>query len=453
VSTIGLTSRQEQPVEALYRKYSTDVLSVARRGTSCRADAEDVSQTAFMNAHKALLHGVRPANERAWLLAIARNVCRKRTAFAMTRPREAPLDEAMLASAPESSAARDLDEALARLSPRHRLALSLHDLEGRPRQEVEARLGATGAALDAVLFRARRALREELTVGEEPLGCNESRALVKLHLERELGARELDRLRAHLRTCDDCATAARRLRARRRLGIGGWWWGVLPRLLPRGARVAGDLKVAGAVGAIVAAGGAGVVATPVARSPVSPPKRALPIRHSTAPATDLRHLRISVAPTAAVGRPAEPPLAVPRGTTRVSVPAVVAVAAQQPRRLAQAPAANPPVTNLPATDPATVASADAPVTEPPPADTPGAGAGPGAPAGAAAVSADVSPGDVAATASVDVAAGPATVAATATGDVTGTGPTPGDVAYSATRVAGDVQSTVTNVTAQVTGPS
>jgi DNA-directed RNA polymerase specialized sigma24 family protein len=61
--------------EALYRSYKTEVHRLASYLLRNGADAEDASQTVFLNVLRALRQGVTPAEPRAWLLAITRNVC------------------------------------------------------------------------------------------------------------------------------------------------------------------------------------------------------------------------------------------------------------------------------------------------------------------------------------------------------------------------------------------
>ena len=56
------------------------------------ADAEDASQTVFVNVLRALRQGSRPAEPRAWLMAITRNVCFSRRRAAAARPDEVELD-------------------------------------------------------------------------------------------------------------------------------------------------------------------------------------------------------------------------------------------------------------------------------------------------------------------------------------------------------------------------
>jgi Sigma-70 region 2 len=78
--------------EVLYRTYKTEVQRLASYLLRNAGDAEDASQTVFLNVLRALRQGVRPADPRAWLLAITRNVCFSRRRAAARRPDEVELD-------------------------------------------------------------------------------------------------------------------------------------------------------------------------------------------------------------------------------------------------------------------------------------------------------------------------------------------------------------------------
>src|SRR5436305_12292574 len=75
----------ERHVEGVYR-YSLGMLGDA-------ADAEDVTQTTFLNAYRAYKKGTRPDKPQSWLIAIAHNVCRQRFRQAQRRPREVAYDD------------------------------------------------------------------------------------------------------------------------------------------------------------------------------------------------------------------------------------------------------------------------------------------------------------------------------------------------------------------------
>ena len=128
----------EQPsVEGLYRRYARDVFSVAYRLVGSRAEAEDVTQTTFLNAHRALLDGVEPTDQRAWLLTIARNACRSRYRTLRRRPREEPLDESLFTPLPEEDeSASRVTDALRALLPRQRAALVMQAVDGCSTAEI-----------------------------------------------------------------------------------------------------------------------------------------------------------------------------------------------------------------------------------------------------------------------------------------------------------------------------
>ena len=63
-----------------------------------------------------------------------------------------------------------------------------------------------------MLFRARRALREQL---EGTLSCAEAEFFLSKQVDGELARGERGQLRAHLRECPECETLARKQRASR----------------------------------------------------------------------------------------------------------------------------------------------------------------------------------------------------------------------------------------------
>jgi RNA polymerase sigma-70 factor, ECF subfamily len=151
----------DRSFEQLYQRHARDVYQYALAVLSNPADAEDVTQTTFLNAYRAFQKGERPQKPHNWLIAIAHNVCRMRWRQAGSRPKEVALDEA-----PEP-AALDLDRpdlaevltALAQLSFNQRSALVMRELEGRSYQEIAEVLGVSVSAVEALLFRARRRLQ------------------------------------------------------------------------------------------------------------------------------------------------------------------------------------------------------------------------------------------------------------------------------------------------------
>ena len=149
--------------ERLYAGHRGDVFRAALRELGNVHDAEDVTQAAFIDAYRAVLRGSRPEAPRAWLLAIAENVRRRRFRAALRRPREAPLDpEAALAAEPTTEQTNALRIALTALPPQQRVVFLLREIVGLSYDEIAEELGSTVGAVQMLLFRARKALRSEL---------------------------------------------------------------------------------------------------------------------------------------------------------------------------------------------------------------------------------------------------------------------------------------------------
>ena len=102
--------------------------------------------------------------------------------------------------------------ALAALSFNQRAAIVMRELEGRSYQEIAEILELSVSAVEALLFRARRALREQL---EDGITCHEAELAISRQLDGRLPRKEKGALRAHLRECDECAGFARSQRAQR----------------------------------------------------------------------------------------------------------------------------------------------------------------------------------------------------------------------------------------------
>src|ERR671928_129475 len=90
----GAAPARDAAFERLYRQYAQDVYRYSLALLRNPADAEDVTQTTFLNAYRAYEKGERPQTPHNWLIAIAHNVCRMRWRQAGSRPREVALAEA-----------------------------------------------------------------------------------------------------------------------------------------------------------------------------------------------------------------------------------------------------------------------------------------------------------------------------------------------------------------------
>ena len=200
-----LASRE---VDDLYRKHGGEVYRYAYAVLGNHADAEDVTQTTFLNAYRALEQGVRPRKPANWLLTIASNAIKQRFRQDQSRPRQVELDDRIARSEPDDDGPSigELLTALSKIPPHQRQAIVLREFEGRTYTEIAEILGVTTSALETLLFRARRSLAEEL---EHQLTCTEAQLAVSKAVDGRLGRKERRRLRDHLAECPDCARFAR----------------------------------------------------------------------------------------------------------------------------------------------------------------------------------------------------------------------------------------------------
>jgi RNA polymerase sigma-70 factor (ECF subfamily) len=207
--------RSDRGFERLYQRHVGDVYRYALAVMRNPTDAEDVTQTTFLNAYRAYVEkGSRPEKPQNWLIAIAHNVCRQRFRQTARRPSEVSFEDdiADTVADDETPSGEDIRRALGHLAFNQRAALVMRELEGRSYAEIAEILEVSTSAVETLIFRARRALREQL---EGSLTCGEAEFAISRQLDGRLPRGERGQLRAHLRECSECAGFARRQRAQR----------------------------------------------------------------------------------------------------------------------------------------------------------------------------------------------------------------------------------------------
>jgi RNA polymerase sigma-70 factor (ECF subfamily) len=154
--------------DALYRRHAARVHRYCQSFLRRPADAEDALQQTYLRAQRALSRGVEPVSEATWLLTIARNVCLTRLDAEQRRNRvEVVEDPQVLSARPGRSDERDglspeLVAALAVLPERQRRALLLREWHELSYAEIATALDTTEAAVETLLFRARKSLAAAL---------------------------------------------------------------------------------------------------------------------------------------------------------------------------------------------------------------------------------------------------------------------------------------------------
>jgi RNA polymerase sigma factor (sigma-70 family) len=161
-----------QLAEELFNEHYRRLYAYCLRQLGSPEEAEDAVQATYLNACRSLMAGFEPDVAQAWLFKVAQNVCLTRQRSSYRRARvERPHDlQAVqdVVAAPEGSGDElfGLDEALAGLPEQQRNAILLREWQGLSYREVGAKLGLSQAAVETLIFRARRSLASAL---EQPV--------------------------------------------------------------------------------------------------------------------------------------------------------------------------------------------------------------------------------------------------------------------------------------------
>ncbi|HEX9598938.1 MAG TPA: RNA polymerase sigma factor [Gaiellaceae bacterium] len=153
---------RDQAFEILYRRYVKDVYHYALALLRNPADAEDLTQTTFLNAYRAYQRGIKVEKPQNWLIKIAHNLARTKYARAGRRVKEVPLEDYVEQLAVPEADRSDLTgvlRALGRLPLNQRAALVMRELEGRSYAEIADTIGVSVSAVETLIFRARKSLR------------------------------------------------------------------------------------------------------------------------------------------------------------------------------------------------------------------------------------------------------------------------------------------------------
>ncbi|HEY3577532.1 MAG TPA: sigma-70 family RNA polymerase sigma factor [Gaiellaceae bacterium] len=151
-------------IERLYREHRAGLVRLVERELRDHHDAEDVVQTAFLDAQRALERGTIPRNPRAWLAAIALNAGRR---LRRRRLSAEPLEEYAVQ---EASGIPEINAALESLPREQRAAVVYRDVLGLSYGETAEQMGTSVNAVTMLLHRGRRRLRQTLAVTTVGIG-------------------------------------------------------------------------------------------------------------------------------------------------------------------------------------------------------------------------------------------------------------------------------------------
>jgi RNA polymerase sigma-70 factor (ECF subfamily) len=157
--------------EALMSEHHAEIYRYVLRVTGRRSDADDLAQETFLRAFRA--HRALPAdaNRRAWLFAIATNLCRnhfrslkrRRMAYATVEARGRDVDH----ERPDGvTVSRELgaavDEVVSRLPLKQRLAFLQRKVHGLDYEAIGRSLECSAESARAHVFQALRKVRRTL---------------------------------------------------------------------------------------------------------------------------------------------------------------------------------------------------------------------------------------------------------------------------------------------------
>ena len=154
--------------ETLTSRHLDRIVAFATRMLGSDLDAEDVAQDAFTRLWE---HAARWEPERArvstWLHRVASNLCidrlrRRRSDVVDVDSLTSDLRDGPAGRAEAAELGAHVRAALAALPERQRLALALCHYQGLRHDEAAAAIGVSVDALESLLARARRSMRERL---------------------------------------------------------------------------------------------------------------------------------------------------------------------------------------------------------------------------------------------------------------------------------------------------
>ena len=165
--------------DELVERYHGKIYGLAYNMTSNREDAEDLTQEIFVKAFQALPRFKGNSSFYTWIYRIAVNKTinyrkkrnRRRMLSLDQFDNEIKLDDVYHDLAAKGSPLRNmsltelqkkLNEAMQKLSEKHRTVVILHDMQGIPHDEIAKMVGASAGTVRSRLFYARRLLQTEL---------------------------------------------------------------------------------------------------------------------------------------------------------------------------------------------------------------------------------------------------------------------------------------------------
>ena len=154
----------ERAFEELVIRYEAKVRNIAFGVLRDRALAEDVAQETFLKAYRKADSFRAEGSVRSWLFRIAVRRALDELKKRLRKAEVALADDGRQVDEPHKQldAGWDLERALSRLTPEHRAALILKEVEGLSYQEIAESLGWPMGTVATRIHRARLELKASL---------------------------------------------------------------------------------------------------------------------------------------------------------------------------------------------------------------------------------------------------------------------------------------------------
>src|SRR3954468_22658436 len=209
--------------EALFRRYRERISAYVRGIVSDHARAEDIVQDTFFSAVRSLRATDREVIFKPWVYEIAKNACidqirktRRASEVSIDSEDFSPVDEGRLSAGVATtdaaySAREDLDAlrmAFNDLPTAQREVLVSRELEGLSYDKISSNTGLSRSAVESMLFRARRTLKDgfdDIATGER---CQRMQTVMVHLTDGRVGLRQERRLVRHLEDCAACRREA-----------------------------------------------------------------------------------------------------------------------------------------------------------------------------------------------------------------------------------------------------
>ena len=209
--------------EALFRRYGGRITAYVRSIVADHARAEDIVQDVFMSALRSMRATHREVVFKPWVYEIAKNACidhirraRRASEVSIDSDDFSPVDEGRLSVGVTTtdaaySAREDMDAlrmAFGDLPEAQREVLVSRELEGLSYDTISSRTGLSRSAVESMLFRARRTLKDgydDIATGER---CQRMQTVMTHLVDGRIGLRQERRLIRHLQDCDGCRREA-----------------------------------------------------------------------------------------------------------------------------------------------------------------------------------------------------------------------------------------------------